>query len=218
MATDVRKPPLTEIFALHAPHAPGKCDWCGKPRSDRTPKRNALRKRHYACEDEITIICRPDVARRYVFDRDHGICFDCGEDWSQRYRFRKGADCVHAFDDAEICADGYASEEARELRRAGFYRSTEVLWISLWHVDHKTPLWKVAHMPPAKRINYFKLANMVTRCEPCHQRKSAKEAAERAKFNRHHSATEKKAKQKFGSRKMQSRPFPKIKRPMRRKP
>lgn len=53
-----------------------------------------------------------------------------------------------------------------------------------YEVDHEIPLWKVADLPPERRIKYFGLENLKLRCVPCHKRKNGKEAAERAHFNR----------------------------------
>lgn len=215
---EVRTPPVRAIFASHLPRAPGKCDWCGLPCEDRTPARKQLRLRHYACDAELDVIQRPAQARWYVEKRDHGICVDCGEDWSDRYRFAKGTGVI-------ICGPWECPDPAqyRSERAAGFWGYTEVIWVSLWHVDHRVPLWKVRDMPPLQRIEYFKLANLVTRCEPCHKVKTRREAAERSKFNDMATdapAADDKPKRRWGSRPMgPSRGFPpKGSRPMRRKP
>lgn len=163
---EVRKPPVDAVFALHLPQVTGKCRWCGKPTDE--PGRKVW---HTACEIEFKIIIMPDVARRALEQRDHGICCDCGADWSERYKFRKGPE--------------YWSAGAKV---------TEVIWISLWHNDHKVPLWKVRGMDPLKRLEYFKLANMVTRCERCHALKTSDEAGEKAKYDRRDPAIARKAK------------------------
>lgn len=74
-------------------------------------------------------------------------------------------------------------QDDRAASIAGFYRYTEVIWISLWHVEHRVPLWKVAHMPAVQRIAYFMLDAVETWCEVCHKFKTRKEAADRAKIN-----------------------------------
>lgn len=197
---EVRTPPYRAVFALHLPRAPGKCDWCGLPCEDRTPARKQVRLRHYACDAELAVIQSPAQARWYVEKRDHGICIDCREDWSDRYRFAKGTNLTWSVEAAD-----------QEDKRAGFYCASEVIWVSLWHVDHRVPLWKARDMPPVQRIEYFKLANLVTRCEPCHKVKTRREAAERAKFNdmAANALVDEKPKRRWGSRPMgQSRGFP----------
>ncbi len=51
-------------------------------------------------------------------------------------------------------------------------------------IDHRVPLWKVAHLPPAKRRQYFLPGNLQLLCCDCHKRKSGKESAERAHHKR----------------------------------
>lgn len=170
--SNVRHAPVRAVFKLHPQNTRGICRWCGLVTTETTPRRGQLRHWHKSCEAEYLLCIRPDQARWQVEKRDHGICCDCGEDWSERYRFSKGASVI------------VSEREDRDGARAGFYRYTEVLWVSLWHVDHKIPLWKVAHLPDLQRIDYFKLANLVTRCHVCHQFKTTEEAAERAHHKR----------------------------------
>lgn len=199
---EVRKPPVDVVFALHLPKASGKCRWCGLPVDEKTMFGAKRLLWHAACELEFKIITMPEVARAELFKRDKGICVDCKEDWGDRVRFRKGSASIHA-SDGEFDASGWATEETREFRRLGFYRSTEVIWISLWEADHNIPLWKIAHLPPLKRLEYFKLDALVTRCAPCHGRKTAKEAADRAHFDEMAGEGPKpKAKRPWGKRKM----------------
>lgn len=148
----VRKPPVEAQFSLHLPQVKGKCRWCGDPVNE--PGRKVW---HSACEEEFRIIIDPGYARVALERRDRGICSGCGEDWSQRFRFRKGSE---------------------------YHDHTDVIWISLWHNDHKIPLHRAKDLEPLQRLEYFNLANMVTLCEPCHLQKTADEATERAHINR----------------------------------
>lgn len=198
----VRKAPFREIYRLRQPLGENCCRWCGLPCEDFTPVRKKRREVHYACDADIQIVTSAEAARRVVFERDKGFCCDCGEDWSERFVFRKGP-AVAIWGGHQATRDD-----------PGFNRYTTVAWISLWHVDHRVPLWKVAHMPPLERIAYFLLPNLCTRCEPCHKRKTAKEAAERAHLDE--LAVPKTAKPRRAwpvGRKMQSRPFQKRKTP-----
>jgi len=70
--------------------------------------------------------------------------------------------------DKEVCAD------------CGDVAHMNAKGESDWQVDHHIPLWKVKEMEPLKRIEYFKLHNLVTRCTNCHVIKSRGEAGERA--------------------------------------
>lgn len=77
-----------------------------------------------------------------------------------------------------------------------------------WAVDHHIPLWKVATLPPEQRIEYFRLPNLVTRCKDCHARKTAAEAAERAKIKRiARGGKVVRRPMRAGSRKIPSRPW-----------
>lgn len=197
----VRKPPTDARFALHLPQTRGKCRWCGLP-----VEKPAIYW-HADCEREFLVIIRPEVARRAVEKRDRGICAECGEDWSERFAPRK----------AGIISIGYLHDASREEFRAeyalGYWQYTEITWVSLWHVDHKVPLWKVAHMPDLARLDYFMLANMVTLCHRCHGRKTAKEAADRAKFDEMAAKPEKPKSKWPKGRKLQSRRFQQRKKP-----
>lgn len=196
---EVRKPPVGAVFALHLPREPGKCPWCGLPIEERTPVRKQLKTIHAACNAELAIISDPSQARWYVLKRDKGICADCGEDWSEMARFfptfivpprehhyyerslrvTEGPKVGQIVRLSEEVFDWDAPRKKREV-----FLYVALTAVSLWHVDHKTPLWKVRHMSPLERLEYFKLANLITRCEPCHKVKTREEAAERAKFER----------------------------------
>lgn len=230
VANDVRKPPIGARLRLHKQGVRGWCGWCGKVCKDKTPGKGLLKWYHDKCSWEMDIISRPDSARRAVLERDKGRCIDCGEDWSLMSIFRPefpvpaewatgervspgpkpGTFCQVS----QQCYDWHARERDRE-----FYPYVSLTVISLWHVDHKTPLWKVAHMPDLERLQYFMLDNLITRCHRCHQRKTTEEAAERAKFNRLSTDQPAKPRSKWATRKMKSgnRFPPPGSRPMRRK-
>ena len=205
----VRKPPVSAVLRHHPQGVRGTCGWCGLPCLDKTEVRGWLKYFHNACSVEMGIIQNPTEARAAVLERDHGICVDCGEDWSDRYLFRDGGAVIisHGFWGPGSIAkrDSYLQE--REL---GFWTYHDLIWISLWQVDHKIPLWKVRHMPDLQRIEYFKLANLITRCHRCHERKTTREAADRAKFKRATTQAIDKPKRKWPTgKKIPARPWPK---------
>lgn len=235
VAVDVRKPPIGAVIRQHKQGVRGWCGWCGLPCEDKTPGRGWLKWYHDACSLEMAIIERPDQARRSVFDRDHGICCDCGEDWSLMSIFRPAYPVKAEYAHGDRVSPGpkpgtfcVVSQQcfdwnAREKDRI-FSPYVELLVISLWHVDHKIPLWKVRHLPDLVRLEYFKLPNLITRCHRCHQFKTDEETAERAKFNRLSAPPPDKPKAGWGSRPLGKRPPgagngfpPKGSNPMRRK-
>lgn len=220
MAADVRKPPVGAVFRLHQQDTRGWCNWCGTPVKEKTSGRGWLKWWHDACEEEYQIIIKPDAARRAVFARDKGVCCDCEENWGDRYLLRAGQAIITS-PEWDVCRRWTKKlNEAFHAERAlGYWRYTELIYVSLWHVDHKIPLWKVVHLEPLQRLEYFKLHNLITRCHRCHAFKTAEEAAERAKYKRLGAAAPTKPKTKWASQKLQSRSSfpPKGSRPMRRK-
>lgn len=225
MASDVRKPPLDEIFALHLPQERGKCRWCGKPTDDRD-SRGKLRWWHPECEVIVQMLARAEVLRRHVFNRDLGICAKCGEDYSERARFVPTY--VVSKREMELWTDEARSNPSEHVspgpRPDQFVRlswENEGEWwggkrdrvrypyvaltaISMWQVEHRTPLWKVAHMPAVQRIAYFMLDAVETWCEVCHKFKTAKESADRAKINARLKEPEAKPKRAWTSRPLES--------------
>lgn len=169
----VRKAPVNEVFAQHPQGVRGTCCWCGGTVTETTPVKGWLKYWHDECQAEYLVCSQPDQARDAVRDRDQGICVDC-------------------------CAPPITERREWKGKTLQWGYETET-----WHVDHKVPLWKVSHLPPLQRIDYFKLANLVTRCEKCHKEKTKDEAAERAHLNRLASPIPKKRKGK----KMKSRGF-----------
>lgn len=218
---DVRKPPIGAVIKLHKQGVRGLCGWCGETVTETTEVRGWPKFWHDACALEMAIITQPDRARLAVFDRDRGICSDCGEDWSQMSIFRPAYPVAPRdlgdFIDSGRYSQGRTLGTWCLVSTWGGLPVVELVSISLWHADHKVPLWKVQHLPPLQRLEYFKLANLVTRCERCHTFKTKKEAAERAKFK----AQAKDAKEgapRQRSRRWGSRPFPKgVKRPWPKK-
>jgi 5-methylcytosine-specific restriction endonuclease McrA len=213
---DVRKPPIGAVLRLHPQGQRGLCGWCGLPVTETTPVRGYLKYWHDACAFEMGVIESPEQARAAVLGRDHGICADCGEDWSDMVRFAPAYPATEWHREnfnpdqlspgpkpGSLVVISYVSEwnpKTKHFEHAGPH--VELTVISLWHVDHKVPLWKVRHLPPLQRLEYFKLANLITRCEPCHKLKSKKEASERAHFNELAGENKPKFKSKFGTRRM----------------
>lgn len=187
---EIRSAPVAAVFALHPQDKRGSCRWCGKPTRERTPSQNQLRWWHSECEAEYLCCVRPDQARWQVWQRDKGICFDCG-------------------------APPETVTRQRSVNKETQWEHVEDFSVELWHVDHHIPLWKVRHLHPLQRIEYFKLANLITRCERCHARKSAKESAERAHFKRISKKEKPKVKSRWSSRTIESRPFSKQHKPLR---
>jgi len=179
-----RKPPVGAVLRLHKQGVRGLCGWCGGNVTETTPARGWFKFWHSECSFEMGVIEQPALARDAVRDRDKCVCADCGNTSAKVKRTWNG----------------------KNLGPWDYETET-------WQVDHKVPLWKVAHLPPLERIEYFKLANLITRCEDCHKKKTKAEAAERAHFRRL-SEPEKQA--DLFRKTIQSRGFDKQHRPMSR--
>lgn len=183
---DIRKPPVGAVYSQHKQGVRGSCGWCGLAVEEKTRVRGFLKFWHDACDVERSIIEQPAMARHFVFKRDKGICADCGEDWSEMSIFRPAAPSRMAGDNPD--PDRFSPGPKPGSWCYVYHRDgapyVDLLVISLWHVDHKVPLWKVQHLPPLQRLEFFKLANLVTLCQRCHKRKSAQEEAEKAHLDR----------------------------------
>lgn len=144
----------------------GWCRWCSKEIWKDFPTRKlANRTWHDTCLGEYFILTRPSAMRDAVRDRDKGRCCDCGE--VAGVKAMKGVEGIWIDD-----------------RKWGSRRYTEVIWVEQWQVDHEVPLWSVAHLPDAERVKFFTIWNARTRCTDCHKKKTAREAAQRAKIGR----------------------------------
>lgn len=135
------------------------------------------------CRSEHAVLmCEPDVCLPRLVERDGPLCAcGCGRPvlvWI-----------------AGVSYPTLGALEAEQKANAGWpwmpvhmasgpFTITQRVWGKV-QIDHKIPLWKVKHLPDTKRLQYFELGNqqiMIT--DPCHIRKSAEEAVDRAKGKR----------------------------------
>jgi hypothetical protein len=106
-----RQPPSPD--SMKRPAVKGTCRWCGEPilKPDGTP---ATVTWHRACVLIYRIACFSGDQRRAVFNRDNGICAECGTDTLAGLRKPHPHTSYHSY------------------RRMG----------RLWHVDHTKPLYE----------------------------------------------------------------------------
>lgn len=172
-ASDVRRPPLL-------PFERGRCRWCGEPIAPRLKKDGA-----------------PHAVQAAFHGRGEG---DCGAEYRACFGAQNFYSAIAKRDGAKCRACGVQPWSWWPCR--GDKRHPEVVYQSGWpdsravpytpveyrivglEVDHVVPLWKVATLDQPKRRFYFLPENMQILCTPCHARKTAGEAAERAHFNR----------------------------------
>ena len=149
-----RRPPMPATYNGHAPL--GTCKWCAR---DDLPRRkdgkpSAAIRWHGACADAYLEMTRPDRAIRNCIARDGMMCRQCGAP----PRLARGKHEIHSGD--------------------GLYMT--VAWYHQLELDHRVPLWSVAHLPDQERAQYFALSNLWLLCRACHKAKTAREARERA--------------------------------------
>lgn len=91
--------------------------------------------------------------RREVFERDRGVCAECGRDCLRLQ--------CEAWD--HLPGDGGGIERwAADLLAAGF--------------DPAGPFWEADHVEPLWAGGIDSLENVQTLCQPCHAEKTAREA------------------------------------------
>jgi 5-methylcytosine-specific restriction endonuclease McrA len=191
----------------------GFCRWCGgKITLGKFKQRNWHdgRENEPDCLWLYQVATLSDAQRRAVFARDGGKCHDCGETPDRLSRLnpvyrswpqvRKDDFYIH--DESERSRLGGTVEwRGKYLIAAGPYCVVEFIEKHTWEADHDFPLWLVDRTKPREEIiKYWSIDNLVTRCIACHQRKTAEEAAQRAKGKRLRGLTGTGAKRKIQSR------------------
>jgi hypothetical protein len=150
---------------VHPNSGVGWCRWCGLEIIDRKGKnrgkRSRLRTWHHLHQGDDR-----DCYREYLLHTDR----------IAQYWFlieRDGPGCAD-------CGVG----EGRWMPSADHGSVIYIRWSVKLEVDHETALWLIAYLPldkPAWRRALFSPDNLKLRCLPCHQRKSAREAADRTR-------------------------------------
>lgn len=131
-----------------------RCRWCGT--REIPPRRSSWCSD--ACVAEFTIR-RGIGLRARVQARDKGVCAACG------------LDCVKMRRDLGPGTRYITPDRIADLERQGWTRR-DFVRKSLWDADHILP---VEHGGGACGLD-----NLQTLCRPCHRRKTAKQARERA--------------------------------------
>lgn len=165
---NIRKPPLL-------PYQKGRCCWCGgdipvRLKKDGTPhKVQATFHTGWPgtpdCGREYRDAMGPTAFYGRLAKRDGEQCAQCGPiagEWVPEFGTK---DRPH---------------ESRLYLEPDRPKFTPVIYRVVLQVDHKVPLWKVAHLPQHERRTYFLLGNLWLLCVACHARKTTTEAAERA--------------------------------------
>ena len=136
---------------VRGPNGGYLCRWC---RKECPGKRRTYCSQ--GCLDEWLLRSRADVAAEQVFERDKGVCAECGVDCELLFRNLRGLPWG----------------ERRELCRQYGIPIHRLNGRRIWDVDHVEEV--------ARGGGACGLENLQTLCIPCHARKTARFAAERA--------------------------------------
>ncbi len=198
---------------------PGHCRLCGVEILTTTSKRHKGRRWCDSHQLEAKVIGSPLRARAAVFQRDRGICRDCGVDCTS-YE----TPLLNVLGDPIWPKQKYRVQINREKALEWCERILTIstrhtifpIDLGEWHVDHAMPLHLVDRSKP-DAWKYWTLENLRTRCPECHKAKTAQEAKDRGKVRRLNGQTKRKPKQKIaqranpwpakGARKLQGRKF-----------
>lgn len=123
------------------------------------------------CVHEWRLRTDAGYLREQTFNRDRGICAACGLDTeAARLRLRILTNHIwHFRGTALLTTNTDLVEEAIRMRKAGF-PSPSMTW---WHADHIVEV--------VRGGGECGLENIQTLCVPCHRKKTAQLAAERAR-------------------------------------
>ena len=190
-----RKPPLRPREHL-------VCRWCGLPIQPKLKKNGEPRATqasfHEACSFAYRAARNPVILYNSLVVRDGEKCGCCGEATKRWWPERGVKGSIDS-----IGTMYYPDNPPGAV----FVDYTPIEFRIVLEVDHYIPLWKVAHLPDDRRRWYFTIENLWLMQPQCHTKKTAKEAAERAHFNRLSSDKPKKPKRRWPSRKIHSRPM-----------
>lgn len=173
------------------------CRWCGK----RIPlvidgKKSTQRFYHPECKREYYLHTQLREQFDFLIERDGERCamVGCGATpvkWNPGPVFTMTADSIRKGFRANEpdmiewaaqlweAADKPWQERTEEEAQIGAQQSLCYRSRAL-EVDHRIPLWEVAHLPDDERRWYFGPGNLWLLCPPCHKAKTRREAARRA--------------------------------------
>lgn len=167
----------------------GTCRWCLEPI---THKRAKQMHWHPDCKRLWLLHSHLDTQFRFLCERDGRRCAEC-KDVSMRWL----AERPHVMCRWGSWKDGDMPEYLLQLwppPRGPWADRTEEDRLTGWQtpirrehalqVDHRVPLWSVAHLPDDVRRPYFGPRNLWLLCSRCHAAKTRKEAARRARLRK----------------------------------
>jgi hypothetical protein len=167
------------------------CIWCGERIIIPDGKRNAgtpnMRAQwHPECVHDHNLHTRLDVQYRHVKERDGERCawLDCGAApfrWYSPKIDTVYSECPSMPWKGRRDGAKYWDQllEWGKLHRVHF-TYWEIDWRCALELDHRRPLWSVAHLPDEERRPFFGPDNLWLLCPAHHKAKTKREAAQRA--------------------------------------
>lgn len=142
----------------------GECRWCAQPILLKDGSVNLRRTWHPKCVTEYFNATDPARQRQMVFDRDRGVCCECGINTEvERKKYMVGVLTLPGrgrgrpsrilWDHRRAFADGWPDWER-----------------SWWDMDHTRPLAEAKG-----DVSFWALDNLTTRCYRCHAKKTVED-------------------------------------------
>ncbi len=168
------------------------CKWCGeKIPIEIDGNRSTQRLWHPACVYQFELHTRLAVQKYFLIKRDSQRCAwqDCGappERWLRGYELHRTQGLGWLEDDYLATlwprCDIPWREQTAEQKATGWH--IEIERVCALEVDHRVPLWSVAHLDDDERRPYFGPGNLWLLCPLHHKAKTKAEAAQRANAKR----------------------------------
>jgi 5-methylcytosine-specific restriction endonuclease McrA len=172
----------TERWLTRYPHT-GKliCRWCGDPVEP--PRRSWCGQ---ACVREWEIRTSAGAVRRYVKERDHGVCAQCGFDAeAARKRLYDAAWEDRVANGFVDYATHWLAEERWKPQFPRFHAVADEIGLPMRRRDIGRSLWEADHIVPvAEGGGCCGLENYRTLCWKCHAGETKALAGRRAKARR----------------------------------
>lgn len=166
----------------------GTCRWCLEPI---VAKRAKQMHWHPACKTEWLLHSHLDTQFRFLCERDGKRCAQCKDvsfRWLRGESYRMVQWAAGRRDIPDFQRELWPSptspwsERTEEDRNTGW--QTPIRREHALQVDHRVPLWSVAHLPDDVRRPYFGPRNLWLLCSACHAAKTRTEAARRARLRK----------------------------------
>jgi len=170
-----RRPPKPPFWDAE----PGICRGCGQEFITKANQRHRGRRWCADCAAGWKVAGHVLRARAAVFQRDLGVCHDCGLDCTS---YEVAGTAISETYRVQINRER-ALEWCEQVLAKSAYSRLYAIDLGDWHVDHAMPLHLIDRDKP-DAWREWTLPNLRTRCPACHGEKTTKEAKARGKVRR----------------------------------